>query len=123
MRGIANRYLSKTMVNKAKSITNSYTTYKCLNDKTLKIEVPDLEKSIERLEKQEKTCIITTTLGIMCMAIVVIMNFIIYIKKYNVTDRLMLPVICIGAIGLVLFFIHYCLYVKYEVLDDSINKL
>ena len=79
MRGIANRYLSETMVNKAKSITNSSKTYKCLNDKTLKIEVPDLEKSIKRLEKQEKNFVITTTLGIMCMTIFVIMHFIIYI--------------------------------------------
>lgn len=83
MRGIANRYLSETMVNKAKSITNSSKTYKCLSDKILKIEVPDLEKSIKRLEKQEKNFIITTTLGIMCMTIFIIMHFIIYTKKYN----------------------------------------
>lgn len=123
MRGIANRYLSETMVNKAKSITNSSKTYKCLNDKTLKIEVPDLEKSIKRLEKQEKNFVITTTLGIMCMAIFVIMHFIIYIKKYNVTDKLMLPIICIGAIGVFLIFIHYCLHIQYETLDNSINRL
>lgn len=44
MKGNAYKYLSETRVRRAESITASSHTYRCLNNKTLKINVTDKQK-------------------------------------------------------------------------------
>lgn len=124
MRGNTDRYLSETMVRKAASITASSQTYKCLNNKTLKINVPDIRESIERLKKKQKSCIISTAIEFVCILAGSIITLIfLNSNRYELPNPMMLVGFILNVIGMTAIAIDYYRHRKYEILDDSINKL
>lgn len=120
MKGNANRYLSTLMADKARSISGSSKTYKYLEDKTLKIKVPDLEKVAKRCENDTKILTINIVLAFVFALISLITNL-----KFgtNINNQLSFLGSLFGIISIALMIITNNRTNKNKALDDAINRI